>query len=365
MCKNINPILKQFQELSNENRLLKSLHKRQDSALSKYESSSAELPQLLNSHAEELRMWQTRCRNLQRQNKEMATKIKQKDTIILTLTDQNKHLLFLNKDKNLLERANLQERVKELEMRLADKESEIKLLARRLQLEAKSYKSNLHMEQQKYRDLLMKIEMSDFLLNRHENGNGNKKSMKPSVKTTRNLSPSNRLTSKSATNLSTTVNEVTSDDHQFQVPSTILPPCGDAEQHNGNGGVKKVAESIKNNSPCVNSSVKLMPDESRDDDEINLTKNCVDRSEKLLDEKNGNDDDATVAVKNGMNRARRLQQQHLKVAAAKLAPINAQKKSSDSEFSDDDLHFFSNHNGTRMVIVSPIAVRESDNRLFI
>jgi hypothetical protein len=108
-----------------------------------------------------------------------------------------------------------------------------------------------------------------------------------------------------------------------------------------------------------------MPDESRDDDEINLTKNCVDRSEKLLDEKNGNDDDATVAVKNGMNRARRLQQQHLKVAAAKLAPINAQKKSSDSEFSDDDLHFFSNHNGTRMVIVSPIAVRESDNRLFI
>lgn len=356
--------------MSAENRLLKSLHKRQDSALSKYESSSAELPQLLNSHAEELRMWQTRCRNLQRQNKEMATKIKQKDTIILTLTDQNKHLLLLNKDKNLLERANLQERVKELEMRVADKESEIKLLARRLQLEAKSYKSNLHMEQQKYRDLLMKIEMSDFLLNRQENSNGNKKSMKPIVKTTCNLSPSNRFTSKSATNLSSTVSEVTSD-HQLHVPSTILPPCGDAVEHNGNGGVKKVAESIKNNSPCVNNNVKPMPDESRDDDEINLTKNCIDRSEKLLhiDEKGTVDDDATITVKNGMNRARRLQQQHLKVAAAKLAPINAQngneKKSSDSEFSEDDLHFFSNHNGTRMVIVSPIAVRESNSGIYI
>lgn len=356
--------------MSAENRLLKSLHKRQDSALSKYESSSAELPQLLNSHAEELRMWQTRCRNLQRQNKEMATKIKQKDTIILTMTDQNKQLLHLNKDKNLLERANLQDRLKELEMRLTDKENEIKLLARRLQLEAKSYKSNLHMEQQKYRDLLMKIEMSDFLLNRQENSNGNKKSMKPIAKTTRNLSPSNRLTSKSATNLSSTVSEVTSD-HQLHVSSTILPPCGDAVEQNGNSGVKKVAESIKNNSPTVNNNVKLMPDETRDDDEINLTKNCIDRSEKLLhiDEKCSTvDDDATITIRNGMNRARRLQQQHLKVAASKLAPINAQngeKKSSESEFSDDDLHFFSNHNGTRMVIVSPLAVRESENGIYI
>lgn len=312
-------------------------------------------------------MWQTRCRNLQRQNKDMATKIKQKDTVILTLTDQNKQLVMLNKDKSLLERANLQERVKELEMRVADKESEIKLLARRLQLEAKSYKSNLHMEQQKYRDLLMKIEMSDFLLNRQENNNSNKKPMKPSVKTTRNLSPSNRLTSKSATNLSSTVNEVTSN-HHLQVPTMVLPPCGDAEQ-NTNGGVKKVAESIKNNSPCVNNNVKLMPDESNNDDEINLTKNCIDKSEKLhSDDKSSivDDDDVTVTVKNGMNRARRLQQQN--VVSSKLAPINAQiscekKPSDESEFSDDDLHFFSNHNGTRMVIVSPIAVRESANAI--
>lgn len=354
--------------MSAENRLLKSLHKRQDSALSKYESSSAELPQLLNSHAEELRMWQTRCRNLQRQNKEMASKIKQKDTIILTLTDQNKQLLLLNKDKNLLERANLQERVKELEMRVADKESEIKLLARRLQLEAKSYKSNLHMEQQKYRDLLMKIEMSDFLLNRQENS-GNKKSIKPNVKTTtRNLSPSNRLTSKSATNLSSTINEVSS---ELQVPSTttILPPCVEAEHHNG---VKKVAESIKNNSPTINNNVKLMPDEdveARHDNEINLAKNCIDKSEKLLniDSNSSKIEDANIVVKNGMHRARQLQQKHLKAAAAKLAPINAQneKKSSDSEFSDDDLHFFSNHNGTRMVIVSPIAVREDNEAIYI
>ena len=89
----------QISELINENKLLKSLHKRQDSALSKYESSNAELPKLLHAHSEEIRVLQTKSRNLQQQNKELIGKVKQKDAIILTLTDQNKHLIQLNKDK--------------------------------------------------------------------------------------------------------------------------------------------------------------------------------------------------------------------------------------------------------------------------
>lgn len=382
-------------ELAAENRLLKSLHKRQDSALSKYENTSAELPTLLNSHAEELRMWQTRCRNLQRQNKELTSKVKQKDNVILTMSDQNKQLLSLNKDKSLLERANLQDRVKDLELRLTDKENELKLLARRLQLETKSFRSNLQIEQQKYRDLLMKIEMSDFLLSRD-----NKKSqhsMKTTAKLVRNPSP-NRLTSKSATTLSTVNGSSSASDQQsLRVPSptTILPPC-ETVDNNSNIVKKPTTESIKQNSPCVNGNVKLMPEMNGTDhhhNEINLTKNCIDRSEKMpailnvINNDGGDEEDDIIAVKNGMNRARRLQQQqqHLQqksTVAAKLAPINAQqqqtnnsnnansknggdkKSSDDSEFSDDDdLHFFSNHNGTKMVMISPIAVRESDSAI--
>lgn len=336
-------------------------------------------------------MWQTRCRNLQRQTKELSLKVKQKDNVILTMSDQNKQLLSLNKDKSLLERANLQDRVKDLELRLSDKENEMKLLARRLQLESKSFRSNLQMEQQKYRDLLMKIEMSDFLLTR--DSKKSQHSIKTTAKLAPNLSP-NRLTSKSAMTLSTV-----SSDQSLRVPSptTILPPCEPIDSNNSNLVVvkKPAAESIKNNSPCVNGSVKSMPEMNGNDhhhNEINLTKNCIDRTEKMpaiLNINNNNneddyDDDVTIAVKNGMNRARRLQQQqqHLQqksTVASKLAPINAQqtnnnnikngvgakKSSDDSEFSDDDddLHFFSNHNGTRMVMISPIAVRESDSAI--
>lgn len=78
---------------------MRNIHKRQDSALQRYEGTNAELPQLLNSHAEEVRVWQVRCRNLQSQNKELGNKLKQKDAQLLTLTDHNRHLSQLNSDK--------------------------------------------------------------------------------------------------------------------------------------------------------------------------------------------------------------------------------------------------------------------------
>lgn len=79
--------------------MLRTIHKRQDMALSKYENSNAELPQLLKSHAEEVRIWQAKYRGLHAQNRELAHKIKQKDTQMIQLTDQNKHLTQLNMDR--------------------------------------------------------------------------------------------------------------------------------------------------------------------------------------------------------------------------------------------------------------------------
>jgi hypothetical protein len=332
--------------LTAENRLLKSLHKRQDSALSKYESSSAELPTLLHSHAEEVRVWQTRCRNLQRLNKELQGKIKQKDTIILTITDQNKHLLQLNKDKNLEEREKLAERNRDLEQRLMDKDSDMKLLARRLQLESKAFKSNLNIEQQKYRDLVSKIELSDFML---RSENLDKKTSKSLRQNPRVKSPSRPLLSKSATSLNSGGDK--------DQTTLILPPCNGHEP-------KQADESIKMNSPRmnVNANVKLLPQKDTDDDEIDLTKNRIDKCEKI--HMNGHDDDEIqVTIRNGMNRAK-LPLRTCKVPA-KLTPLHpkqdTKKSSDDSEFSDSDYLLFSEHNGAQMVTMSPIVVRESDN----
>uniref|UniRef100_A0A336LKR4 CSON010102 protein n=1 Tax=Culicoides sonorensis TaxID=179676 RepID=A0A336LKR4_CULSO len=165
----LNDARQHIAELTTENRLLKAIHKRQDSALSKYEKSNADLPQLLNSHAEELRVWQTKARNLKHQNKDLTEKVKQKDAILLSLSDQNKHLMQLNKDRNLEERERLTERVKDLEQRLHDKDNDVKLLARRLQLEIKGFKTQLQHENQKYRECYGKLERAHGEISRLNN----------------------------------------------------------------------------------------------------------------------------------------------------------------------------------------------------
>lgn len=85
--------------MANENRLFKTLQKRQDNALAKYEGSSGELPQLISRHSDELRVWQTKYRALNVQNRELNKKLQQKDKIINDLNDRLKHLTILTAEK--------------------------------------------------------------------------------------------------------------------------------------------------------------------------------------------------------------------------------------------------------------------------
>lgn len=78
---------------------MKTLHRRQDNALSKYENSSAELPQIIKSHADEMRVWQTKCRALNVENRDLNRKILQKDKMMNELSDRVKHLNNLCAEK--------------------------------------------------------------------------------------------------------------------------------------------------------------------------------------------------------------------------------------------------------------------------
>uniref|UniRef100_A0A1B0CN32 Lebercilin domain-containing protein n=2 Tax=Lutzomyia longipalpis TaxID=7200 RepID=A0A1B0CN32_LUTLO len=78
--------------------------------------------------------------------------------MILAITDENKHFHQLNRDKHLEEREKLTARVRELEGRLAEKDNDAKLLARKLQLEGKSFRNQLHQENLKYREVCQKLD---------------------------------------------------------------------------------------------------------------------------------------------------------------------------------------------------------------
>lgn len=137
--------------MANENRLLKALQKRQDSALRRYEGTTAELPKIINSHHEELRILQIKYKKLKALHKETCDILKEKENELHSLQTQNKHLLQLSKDRNLGEREKLQMQVSDLNNKVAQQQESIQLLQRKLALESKSLKHQLHVEVSKHK----------------------------------------------------------------------------------------------------------------------------------------------------------------------------------------------------------------------
>ncbi|XP_075233613.1 uncharacterized protein LOC142331522 isoform X2 [Lycorma delicatula] len=104
----------QLHETRNENRLLKSLQKRQDNALKKYEGDNAQLPQLIKSHNEEIRVISTQYKQLKASYRELEQRLRQRDLELLNLKEQNRHLVKLSRDKHLGVREKLTKQVEDL-----------------------------------------------------------------------------------------------------------------------------------------------------------------------------------------------------------------------------------------------------------
>ncbi|KAL7287830.1 hypothetical protein TKK_0017902, partial [Trichogramma kaykai] len=160
-------------ELSNENKLLRAIQKRQDSALKRYEGSNAELPRIINAHHEDFRVLQARHGKLRAQCKELQDRLKDKDSELLTLQAQNKKLQQLSKDRHLLERDKLQQLVADLRQRCDEQERLVQTLRRKLELETKYLRQQLHSEMAKHKEAAKqlaearrKLESMDELLER-------------------------------------------------------------------------------------------------------------------------------------------------------------------------------------------------------
>jgi hypothetical protein len=71
--------------LSNENKLLKAIQKRQDTALKRYEGTNAELPRIIHTHHEDLRVLQSKFKKLKIQYKETCGILKDKENELHSL----------------------------------------------------------------------------------------------------------------------------------------------------------------------------------------------------------------------------------------------------------------------------------------
>ncbi|KAF7997283.1 hypothetical protein HCN44_005560 [Aphidius gifuensis] len=198
-------------ELASENRLLRSIQKRQDSALKKYEGTNAELPRIINSHHEELKVLQIKYKSLRLQYKQTCDLLKEKENEIRSLQSQNRHLLQLSKDRHLGEREQLKMQVSDLNLRLEKQQEKIQMLNKKLTLETKSLKHQLNSEIAKHKitekqlfDSLEKLTAMEYLMDNREKRLYHNNGQIPT-----GINKKKSMTSQSLTNLQTTIKSST------------------------------------------------------------------------------------------------------------------------------------------------------------
>ncbi|CAH1117404.1 unnamed protein product [Phaedon cochleariae] len=138
-------------ELCKENQTLKNLQKRQDKALSKYESTNADLPRLIHSHEEQIRILSERNKSQRKAMKELNDLLKVKEEELARTLEKLGHLEKLNRDKRLLDREKLVDQLEDLKLQLKKSDEQNSILNRKLVLESKTSKQRLNAEMMKYK----------------------------------------------------------------------------------------------------------------------------------------------------------------------------------------------------------------------
>ncbi|KAH1014176.1 hypothetical protein HUJ04_003061 [Dendroctonus ponderosae] len=133
-------------EVARENQTLKTLQKRQDKALSKYENTNSDLPRLIHSHEEEIRVLTEKNKHLKKAVKDLMEQLKQKEDELSKAREQLAHLEKLNRDKHLTQREKLTDLMEECKIKLQKSEEQVSTLNRKLLLESKSSKQRLNSE---------------------------------------------------------------------------------------------------------------------------------------------------------------------------------------------------------------------------
>lgn len=116
-----------IKSLKAENVIFKMMEKRQETALSKYEGTHAQLPQVIMSYGEDLRTLQIRLRRTKAAYRRLEEEHRLRGAELSAVQKQHKHLLDLTKNKQLGER-------EKLSNQLEDAENAIKKLEKKNQV---------------------------------------------------------------------------------------------------------------------------------------------------------------------------------------------------------------------------------------
>ncbi|XP_022177774.1 lebercilin isoform X2 [Myzus persicae] len=140
-------------ELIVENRLLKTLEKRYENALSRYEGKQAKLPQAIKSYEEEIRTLNSQICNFKIALKEMENRYKSQNIESIALQKRYKHLLILSQNKQLSKKEKLSDQLEEALSTIKKQDDKILNIMKKLELQNKSHSYHMNLENIKIKEL--------------------------------------------------------------------------------------------------------------------------------------------------------------------------------------------------------------------
>ena len=114
-----------IETLTGENKDLRKAARMTDRELKRMDNQEAELPSLIKKHSEEVRVLQQKFKKQKESADKARENLKKREDELTRTQDKLRKYQKMCKDKNLIEKNNLNKRVEDLEKQLEDKNNKI------------------------------------------------------------------------------------------------------------------------------------------------------------------------------------------------------------------------------------------------
>ncbi|XP_033740405.1 trichohyalin-like isoform X2 [Pecten maximus] len=149
---NMEDLLKQIEDMKEENKLLKKTQYRQEKALNRFEDRESDLPQIMQKHNNETRAMRDQLKKTKEKYERTDRYLRDAEDELEKVKGKMKKYKRLVDENDLLERDELQTKVKKAEIDLEEKEVKIKDLERHVNNLSKNHRHELGIEMARTRD---------------------------------------------------------------------------------------------------------------------------------------------------------------------------------------------------------------------
>ncbi|XP_060069674.1 myb-like protein X isoform X1 [Ylistrum balloti] len=149
---NMEDLVKQIEDLKEENKLLKKTQYRQEKALNRFEDRESDLPQIMQRHNNETRTMREQLKKTKEKYDRTDRYLRDAEDELEKVKNKMKKYKRLVDENDLLERDELQNKVKKVEIDLEEKEVKIKDLERHVNNLSKNHRHEIGIEMARTRD---------------------------------------------------------------------------------------------------------------------------------------------------------------------------------------------------------------------